>query len=86
MLAADAGALLLRGSEERAAGKGSGATEQPARALVDRRDGFIAEQLLFTAVDSQMLREVGGHVVSLQGLAVCPAHDAGCEWAGGLGA
>ena len=76
MLAADAGTLLTRGGKERATGKGSSATEQPARALVDGGDGLLAEELLLAPGDLQMMGEVGGHVVALQGLKMCPPHDA----------
>jgi len=79
VLGADAGALLSSGRKQRTAGKGSCATEQSARALVDSCDGLLAEQLLLAAGDLQMMCEIGGHVVALQRLEVSSSHDAGGE-------
>ena len=84
MLGADAGALLTRGGKQGTTGKGTCTTKQSTRALMDRRDGFIAEEVLLTPGDLQMMGEVGGHVITLQGLEVSSSHDAGREWARGV--
>ena len=47
----------------RAAGEDAGSPEDPSRALVERRDGVVGEELGLSAGDGEMMGDIGGHVI-----------------------
>ena len=69
---------------EGAAGEVPGATKHAAGALVDGGDGVSGEERLGGAGDRDVVGEVVGHVLALEGLHVAPADDAGREGLGGV--
>ncbi len=84
MLCGDDGALLARGGEHCAAGEDAGSPEYPSRALVKRRNGVVGKELGLSAGDVEMMGDIGGNVIALEGGEVAAAHDARSEGPGSV--
>ena len=79
MLRGDDGALFAHGGKHGAAGEDAGSPEYSSRALVERRDGVVGEELGLSAGDGEMMGDIGGHVIALEGLKAAAARDARSE-------
>lgn len=65
--------VLLRSGQHGATSEDPRFAENAARTLVERRYRVVRKQLTFSTRDFQMVREVRGHVLPLQGLKMAPA-------------
>lgn len=84
MLRGGDGALLPGRRHEGAAGEVASPAEQAAGALVDRRHGIGTEEGLGAPRDREVVGQIVGHVVALEGLHVAPSDDARREGLGGV--
>jgi hypothetical protein len=70
MLRCDDGALFARGGKHGAAGENAGSPEDSSRALVERGDGVVGEELGLSAGDGEVMGDIGGPVIALEGVEV----------------
>ena len=76
MLGGDGGAFLFSGCQQCAPCQVSRPTKKSSRALMDCGHRILGEKLWGAADDREVVGEVGGHVIALQGLHVAATDHA----------